>query len=863
MSARSAGAGLVRPRPSGKFLYVRGQKFWVRGVTYGTFRPGAGCCDYPRADVVESDFARIAAAGLNTVRTYTVPPRWLLDAAQRLGLRVMVGLPWEQHITFLDGRTRAREIVDRVGRGVRACAGHPALLCYTVGNEIPAPVVRWHGRRRVERYLERLYRVAKAEDPDALVTYVNYPTTEYLQLPFLDLVCFNVFLESQTRLEAYLARLHNIAGDRPFILTEIGLDSRRHGEEAQARSLDWQVRTAFASGCAGAVVFAWTDEWHRGGCDIEDWDFGLTTRDRRPKPALEAVRKAFAEIPFPPDVDWPRISVVVCTHNGSRTIRQCCQGLRKLDYPRFEVMVVDDGSTDRTASIVQESGFRLIRTANHGLSHARNVGLEAATGEIVAYLDDDAYPDPHWLTHLASTFLRTPHVGVGGPNIPPGDDGWIAECVANSPGGPVHVLLSDCEAEHIPGCNMAFRKNALRAIGGFDPQFRVAGDDVDVCWRLQHQGWTLGVNPAALVLHHRRNSVRAYWKQQVGYGKAEALLARKWPEKYNAAGHPRWTGRVYGRRGPVASWWTRGRIYQGIWGSAPYQALYQPAHSLASALPLMPEWYLVVFALGALSAIGALWAPLFFAMPWLVLVLGTPVVQALMAARQATFASAPSSYVARLKWRGLTFVLHLVQPIARLYGRLRNGLHPWRQRNASRLAVPCPRTDSSWREQWRSADETLRSLEGALRADGAIVVPGSAYDRWDLEIQGGLLGSVRTRMVIEEHGAGRQMVRFRSWPLCSIVGGAIAIVFVLCSIAGAFGHAWTACVILSSLALLLGGSIIHECAVATATLLRGLGRLHQGEERPEAYDRAFPHGRWRLPSPAPDTVIRVEGIDQP
>jgi hypothetical protein len=182
---------------------------------------------------------------------------------------------------------------------VRACAGHPAVLCYTIGNEIPAPIVRWHGRRRVERFLARLYCAAKAEDPEGLVTYVNYPSTEYLQLPFVDFVCFNLYLESQKSLEAYLARLQNIAGDRPLVMAEIGLDSRRHGADAQAHALTWQVRTAFAAGCAGVFVFAWTDEWYRGGQDIDDWDFGLTDRERRPKPALAAVREACADVPFP------------------------------------------------------------------------------------------------------------------------------------------------------------------------------------------------------------------------------------------------------------------------------------------------------------------------------------------------------------------------------------------------------------------------------------------------------------------------------------------------------------------------------------------------------------------------------------
>ena len=64
-------------------------------------------------------------------------------------------------------------------------------------------------------------------------------------------------------------------------------------------------------------------------------------------------------------------------------------------------------------------------------------------------------------------------------------------------------------AEHIPGCNMAFRKSRLHEIGGFDPQFRKAGDDVDVCWRLQQQGFKLGFSPAGFVWHFRRATARA------------------------------------------------------------------------------------------------------------------------------------------------------------------------------------------------------------------------------------------------------------------------------------------------------------------------------------------------------------------
>ena len=241
------------------------------------------------------------------------------------------------------------------------------------------------------------------------------------------------------------------------------------------------------------------------------------------------------------------ISVVVCSCNGIRTIGETLAALENLDYPDYEIIVVDDGSTDQTSVIAGRYDVRLIRTENNGLSAARNLGMNAATGEIVAYIDDDAYPDPHWLTYLASAFMRTEHAGIGGPNIAPPGDGVIADCVANAPGGPVHVLLSDEVAEHIPGCNMAFRRERLMAIGGFDPRFRVAGDDVDICWRLQERGWTLGFAPTAVVWHHRRNSIKAYFKQQRGYAKAEALLADKWPGKYNSAGHVTWQGRLYGK----------------------------------------------------------------------------------------------------------------------------------------------------------------------------------------------------------------------------------------------------------------------------------------------------------------------------
>jgi O-antigen biosynthesis protein len=825
--------GSTRLRVRGKFLSAGDKKFYIRGVTYGAFRPDGDGNEYHRPEIIERDFAQMAANDVNVVRIpHTMPPRLLLDAAQRHGLRVIVGLSAEQYVGYLIDKKGAPDIAGLVRAKVHTCTGHPALLCYAIGNEIPASMVRWLGRRPVERYLERLYWAIKAEDPDGLVTYVNYPSTEYLQLPFLDVVCFNVYLEAQEPLEAYLARLHTVAGDRPLILSEIGLDSLRHGEDAQARTLGWQIRTAFAAGCGGAIVFTWTDEWYRAGADVDDWKFGVTDRDRRPKAALATVRKAFSEVPFAPDLHWPRTSVVVCSHNGARTIRDCLEGLRHLEYPDCEVIVVDDGSTDRTAAIAAEYGVRLISTENGGLSRARNIGMEAATGEIVAYLDDDASPDPHWLTYLAAAFLGTTHAAVGGPNIAPAGDGPIADCVANAPGNPMHVLLSDREAEHIPGCNMALRKACLQAIGGFDPRYRVAGDDVDVCWRLRQHGWTLGFSPAATVWHHRRNSLRAYWKQQYGYGKAEALLERNWPEKYNAGGYHTWSGRVYGKG--LAQQVSRVRhIYQGVWGSAPFQSLYEPAPSTLWSLALMPEWYLVILAFGALSALGILWRPLLPALLPLALAVGALLVQAWLGAARASFTTTPRSYVARLKLRALTAVLYLFQPLARLRGRLSGGLSPWRAWSAPSVSLPRQRSAAIWTGQWQAPAQRLHAIEAALRSVGARVRRGGDYDRWDLEVRGGSIGASRMLMAVEEHGGGAQLIRFRSWPQCSATAVVATLLFATLSILAALDYAWVVAAALGVVALLLALGTFYGCATATHAILRAIAQTgHVETKRP-------------------------------
>jgi len=842
-----------RPIVAGKFLAVAGRKLLVRGVTYGTFRPGAEGSGYPDSATVSRDFAAMAAVGINSVRTYTVPPRWLLDLARAHGLLVMVGFAWEHHVAFLDLPGRAAEIERRLRGAVRACAGHPAILCYSVGNEISASIVRWHGRRRIERYLRRLHDATKEEDPGALVTYVNFPSTEYLDLDFADFLCFNVYLEDEQCLRSYLARLHNLAGDRPLVLAEIGLDSRRNGEDGQARSVEWQVNAAFEEGCAGAFVFAWTDEWYvtylgedgtgQGGSEITDWDFGLTTRQRQSKPALEAVCQTFRRAPHGRRTDWPRVSVVVCSCNGAATLRECCEGLIALEYPDFEVIVVDDGSSDATASIAAGYGFRVISTENRGLSSARNTGWRAADGEIVAYIDDDASPDPDWLAYLATAFREEGYAGVGGPNVPARGSNPAAACVAHAPGNPAHVLLSDREAEHIPGCNSAFRRDVLEAVGGFDPQFRVAGDDVDICWRVRDRGWRLGFSPAAMVWHRRRDSIGAYWRQQRGYGRAEAQLERKWPERYNSAGYLSWGGRVYGK-GAGLSLPRRARVYHGRWGGAPFQSLYEERDGLGF-LPLLPEWYAATAVLIVAAALGLLWTPLLWLLPLGAAAAATSILRAALVGRRALVGPARVTGGGRA---ALVALLCLLQPAARLHGRIEEGLTPWRRHGSARPVPPWPRSVNVWPRRWRSAEGRLCEIEAKLRAGGAVVSSGGHTDRWEHQIRGGSVASARSRMALEEHGAGKQLVRLRLYPCFSRMAAVTLGTFaVLAALAAATGSAAMALVLVgAAVVIALRGAVEASWAMgelSAAITATAAEEEAEGEAEAQKEEEATEAGR--------------------
>ena len=756
-----------RPSVHGRFLTVNGRRFWIKGVTYGTFRPNADGEPFPSRAQVQQDFERMREVGVNTVRVYTPPPDWVADAALEAGLFLIPDVCWGPRRCDFDDPHRLQQLFDWTREHTRRLANHPAILLFSIGNEIPPLIVRWYGAQRIEQFLRTLNDIVKEEAPHALTTYVSHPPTEYLTLPFLDVLSYNVYLEREPELRSYLARLQALAHDRPVLLSEIGLDSRAHGEKAQARYLDWQIRAAFEKGLCGVTVYGWTDEWSIFGSDIDGWAFGITDAKRNPKEALSAVSNLYrGDLYRTRKKPWPLVSIVVCCYNAEPTLDECLQSLKELDYPAYEIILVDDGSKDRTYEIAGKfSNVRRIQVPNGGLSRARNLGIEAARGEVVAFIDSDAYADPDWLYYMVSALDEHGAAAVGGPNLSPPADGFIAQCIDESPGNPTCVLVDNERAEHIPGCNMAFRKEAFDIVGMFDAQHRAAGDDVDLCWRLLVADKKIVYHPSAVVWHHRRPTIRTYLRQQKGYGFAEAHLQRRYPGRFNFFGYPVWQGGVYDSvhshlRKESLPFVFKPKVYRGHFCSAQFQTLYQPFQSWWHQIFSTAEWLMLTgstFAAGLLSFFFGPAGMGLAMMAYSGLMLVLTISAALMAGARGV---QNKRWKGKDRWRGLLTVaaLHILQPLSRNAGRIKGRLHlrktPLLFAEADLLVGNLAKRDT-----W------LKKLLEHMRECGWVARESSEWEESDIEILGpGPYTLTLTSVYEEDLQRGLHYVRYRVKP---------------------------------------------------------------------------------------------------
>lgn len=233
------------------------------------------------------------------------------------------------------------------------------------------------------------------------------------------------------------------------------------------------------------------------------------------------------------------VSVVIPAHNAGDTLGSCLAALAAQHCPgaSFEVIVVDDGSTDATADVARRAGVTLIQQKNAGAAAARNAGIHAARGRWVAFTDSDCIPSRRWLDWLlrAAAGASEAPLGVAGKTVGHDSRAPAARFVDLTGGLDAATYLNHPTFPFAPSCNLMYRRDALLAVGGFDASF-VTQETTDLHHRLTTQvGGTCLYEPRALVLHRHRDSWRAYFRQQRAYGRGHAQLFLRYRDQL------RWT----------------------------------------------------------------------------------------------------------------------------------------------------------------------------------------------------------------------------------------------------------------------------------------------------------------------------------
>ena len=328
---------------------------------------------------------------------------------------------------------------------------------------------------------------------------------------------------------------------------------------------------------------------------------------------------------------------------------------------------------------------------------------------------------------------------------------------------------------------MAFRAEALEEVGGFDPQFRIAGDDVDLCWRLLMKGMVIGFAPGAFVWHHRRSSIRAFLNQQMGYGRAESLLCRKFPSMFNSQGDHVWNGRIYAGQ-EVENPFQTSRIYHGLYGYGAFQPLYGSAPSSVAALLTSVEYHLYTTLPLLVAGIGF---PI-LALLSVINVLATCTV-ALMVSRGGYIGSGRRRW-----WSGpLLAWLHLLQPLARSSARLQQWARMRRMGSASRermdalwLSYTGGKFDrvAFWNETGAGRPEFFAHFKSKLANIGWDVSSQTDWSSFDAWLPGGLCFDLNIYSVDEYFMEGKRRVQFRLKPVPTFFSRIAVLIFTGVSI---------------------------------------------------------------------------------
>ncbi len=231
--------------------------------------------------------------------------------------------------------------------------------------------------------------------------------------------------------------------------------------------------------------------------------------------------------------NYPFISVIVPVFNGEETIEECIQSLLNLSYPedRYEIIIVDNKSTDNTKKIVEKYPVKLLLETKRGSYAARNAGIRTAKGDILAFTDSDCIVDKNWLKYIIKKFDDAEVGGVGGKVIAYNPVTIVEQYTTKFSGVLDQETFVGYKEPFIVTANAAYRRDVLYKVGLFDESF-VSGGDVDLGWRVSWQGFKIVYEPKAIVYHKHRTTLKGLFLQFFKYAEGHAKLFKKYRNKY-------------------------------------------------------------------------------------------------------------------------------------------------------------------------------------------------------------------------------------------------------------------------------------------------------------------------------------------
>jgi len=233
------------------------------------------------------------------------------------------------------------------------------------------------------------------------------------------------------------------------------------------------------------------------------------------------------------------VSVIIPARNAARTLPSCLRALagQTLAQGRFEVIVVDDGSTDETAAVAAEHGARVVQIANVGPASARNQGVEAAEGSILVFTDADCAPEPDYLVEILRPFEHADVVATKGV-YRTDQSTWTARFVQAEYESRYRIMRRLESIDFVDTYAAAYRRAAFEAVGGFDESFPLPSvEDQELSFRLARGGARMVFCPDAVVTHRHANSFGAYFRKKVKIGYWKVRVLARFPEKAVSDSH--------------------------------------------------------------------------------------------------------------------------------------------------------------------------------------------------------------------------------------------------------------------------------------------------------------------------------------